>query len=181
MIVQHCFLSIPGTRCESKEKVKWTPPPPGEILVSVDAALFADQNRLATGALFRDHQGQCLAAASEPLQGLTDPEGAEALALHRAMVIAKDRGYAKVIFASDCLSLVQRVNSVAPDRSMVGTVVRDIKDLITSFSSASFHHVRRSLNEVAHTLARICNVSSVGFLSDFAPDCIRKTICIDVM
>jgi hypothetical protein len=87
----------------------------------------------------------------------------------------------KVIFASDCLSLIQRICSSALDRSMVGTVLRDIKELIGSFSSSTFRHVRHSLNEAAHILARTCNVSSVGFILDFALVCIRNTIYIDVM
>jgi hypothetical protein len=39
------------------------------VLVNVDAALFADQGRVAMGAVFRDHVGHYLAAASEPFDG----------------------------------------------------------------------------------------------------------------
>jgi hypothetical protein len=52
---------------------------------------------------------------------------AEALALQRAVIVAGERGYDKVIFASDCLSLIQRILSPEPDRSLVGAVVADIK------------------------------------------------------
>jgi ribonuclease HI len=181
MVVQHCFKAKPGTRRESNKPEKWTPPPPGEVLANVDAALFADRRRMAMGAVFRDHSGNCLAAASEPLAGFTSPELAEALALHRAVSIAADKGYDKVTFTSDCLSLIQRLSSPNPDRSPVGLVVKDIKRLVAGFSSATFRHVRRSLNEAAHTLARTCDVSGLGFIYDFAPDCIRKTLCIDVL
>jgi hypothetical protein len=61
--------------------VKWTPLLPGEVLVNVDASLFADQRRMAMGTVFEDHLEHCLAAASKPLLGLTDPEVAEALDL----------------------------------------------------------------------------------------------------
>jgi hypothetical protein len=149
--------------------------------VNVDAALFPDLGRMVMGAVFRDHGGHCLAAASEPLLGFTTPELAEALALRRAVSLAHDRGYDKVIFASDCLSLVQRLKSSTPDRSQVGSVVMDIKHWVPRFSSATFRHVNRSLNGAAHILARICDVTSTGFISDFAPDCIRETLCIDVM
>ena len=49
------------------------------------------------------------------------------------------------------------------------------------FSSVSFCHVKRSLNEAAHLLARSCDVSGVGFISVSAPDFIRKTLCNDVI
>jgi hypothetical protein len=58
--------------------------------------------------------------------------------------------------------------------------VKDIKTLVAGFNSATFHHVKRSLNEPAHVLAKSCNLASVGFISDSAPDYIRKTVCIDV-
>jgi hypothetical protein len=181
MIVQHRFKTKPSSRRESTKPSRWTPPPQGEILVNVDAALFSDRRRMAMGAVFRDHTGACLTAASEPLQGFTSPELAEALALRRAVSIAIDKGYGRVIFASDCLSLIQRVNSLGQDRSPVGSVVMDIKMLVGRFESAIFKHVYRSLNKAAHILAKTCDVSTLGIISNFAPDCILETLCIDVM
>jgi ribonuclease HI len=181
MIVLHCFKTKPVSRCESSKVLKWTPPPTGEVMVNVDAALFPVQRRMAVGAVFRDHTGLCVLAVSEPLRGFTSPELAEALALLRAVTVAKEQRYTKVIFASDCLSLIQRIHSCKPDRSMVGAVVSDIKLLVAGFDSATFRHVYRSLNEAGHILARSCDVTSPGFISFSAPVSIRKTLCIDVM
>ena len=133
------------------------------------------------GAVFRVHLGSCLAAASEPLLGFTSPELAEALALRRAVAIARDGNFAKVIFVSNRLSLIQRLKSVKPDRSPAGSVVMDIKHMVDGFSSATFRHVRRSLNEAAHILAKTCNLSGLGFFSNSAPDCIWETLCFDVI
>jgi hypothetical protein len=60
MIILHCFKAKPRIRCESKIPSKWTPPPPGFMLVNVDAALFPDFNRMVMGAIFRDHLGEFL-------------------------------------------------------------------------------------------------------------------------
>jgi hypothetical protein len=154
--------------------------PPGVVLVNVDAALFNDLRRMAAGMVIRDHVGRCLLAASEPLVGYTSPELAETLALQRAVNLARDNGFQDVIFASDCLSLIQLVNSWTPDRSPEGIVVAYIKTQAAGFSSASFRHVHRSINGAAHILARSCDVSSSGFVLNYAPDCIRETLCIDV-
>ena len=62
-----------------------------------------------------------------------------------------------------------------------GSMVMDIKQMIAGFNSSTFRHVRRFLNEAAPTLARSCDVSSSGFILDCAPDCIRKTLCVDVI
>jgi hypothetical protein len=86
MIVQHCYKIKPGNMCESSKVQNWTPPPPGEIMVNVDAALFPEQRR-AAGAVFRDNLGHCILA---PLPGFPTPEMAEAMALRRAMQIASD-------------------------------------------------------------------------------------------
>jgi hypothetical protein len=98
------------------------------------------------------------------------PEMAEALALQRAVTVTVDHGYAKVIFASDCLSLIQRILSSNPDRSSMGTVVSEIKKKVTSFVSVIFQHMKRSLNEAADILARSCEVTSLGFIFFSARD-----------
>jgi ribonuclease HI len=136
---------------------------------------------MAMGAVFREHDGSCLLAASEPLQGFSSPEVAEALALRRAISIAREKDVQRVIFVSDCRFLILRLNSSAQDRSQVGSVVTDILKVASGFTSVVFQHVGRSINEAAHTLARSCNFSSSGFISDVAPECIRRTLCIDVM
>jgi hypothetical protein len=179
LIVQHCFKPEPDKRRETLAPRKWSPPPPDRVLVNVDAALFEDIQRMASGVVIRDHLGHCLLAASEPLLGFTSPEVAEALALRRAVALACDRGFDKVTFASDCLSLIQRVNSSAQDRSQVGSVVADIKFQAKTISSVIFIHVHRSINDAAHVLARTCNVAGSGFILDYAPDCILEAICID--
>ena len=105
---------------------RWSPPPPDEVLINVDAALFDNLQRMAAGVVVHDHLGQCLLAASEPLSGFTSPELAEAIAFRRAVFLARDRNFKRVNFASDCLSLIKRISSSADDRSPVGMVVKDI-------------------------------------------------------
>jgi hypothetical protein len=94
--------------------------------------------------------------------------------------LARDEGRDKVIFASDCLSLVQRLNSSGIDRSSVGLVVSDIKQMATDFSEVSFRHVKRVLNEAAHLLAKSCNNINSSCVFYSVPELIRGTLCIDV-
>jgi hypothetical protein len=129
------------------------------VLANVDAALFDDLHRMAAGVVVRDHQGHCLLAASEPLPGFTSPELAEALALRRAISLAHNHGFNNAIFALNCLSLIQRVISKVEDRSSVGNVVADIRFEAAILQSASFVHVHRSNNGVAHVFVKSCNVS----------------------
>ena len=114
------------------------------------------------------------------LKGMVQPELAESWALCHAVILARDEGLTSVIFASDCLSLVQRMNSSSMDRSEVGVVVSDIKRLVACFSPVSFCHVKRSLNAAAHILARSCEFASSKVVYYSTPECIRQTLCTDV-
>jgi hypothetical protein len=98
---------------------------------------------MGMGVVIRDSDARCLVACNERLEHVTDPELAEALACRRGLNLARDEGFSKVLVASDCLSLVLRLQSAAKDRSGVGTVVADIKNLAASFLVCSFAHVKR--------------------------------------
>jgi hypothetical protein len=67
------------------------------------------------------------------------------------------------------------------DRSSVGLVVAGIKQLVSGFTSVSFCHVKRVLNEAAHVLAKSCQDVNSSFISYSVPDCIRGLLCIDVI
>jgi hypothetical protein len=86
----------------------------------------------------------------------------------------------KVIFETDCLSLVQRLNSSTMDRSSVGMLVAKIKASGRGFTLISFRHVKRVFNQAAHLLAKssLDVNSSCVFYS--VPEFIRGTFCIDV-
>ena len=169
-------------RCETKSPAPiWTPPPPGTVLVNSDAGNFEVNGKMGAGVVIRDHHGNCLAACRHQLPGLAPPEEAEALALRRAVLLAREEGFGRAIFATDCLSLVHRLNSSLMDRSPVGILVGGIKHMTNSFTMVSFIHVKRSLNEAAHLLAQSCNSVASSEVFHSAPDCIRRTTCIDII
>lgn len=171
------FKPLTPPRCDSRKPVlKWSPPLLGVILLNSDAAVFEAEGCLGAGVVARDHRGSFLVACRQSTKGLMSPEEVEAPALQRSVSLALDEGYDKVIFASDCLSLIQRLNSEMMDRSPVG-----IKAMTTLFSSVSFTHVSRSLNVAAHTLPKSCISFSSSEVFYSVPDCIRGTFCIDVI
>ena len=117
---------------------------------------------MGVGVVVHDHTGCFLAACGESHEVVT-PEIAEALTVRRALSFAQEEGWPKIIMASDCLSVIQRIRSGGIDRSLCGPVIEDIKLLSMSFTSCVFCHVNRVLNVAAHLLARGCEsvVSSV--------------------
>jgi hypothetical protein len=82
------------------------------------------------------------------------PELAEALALRRAVALAVEEGFNTVRVVTNCLSLVQRLESPTLDRSNIGVVCQDIKLLRSGFTAFSLSHINRHSNVSAHILAR---------------------------
>jgi hypothetical protein len=103
------------------------------------------------------------------------------LVLHRAASLVGNDGFGKLMVVSECLSVIQHVNSSTLDQSNVGVEVQDIKHLAHGFDESTFSHVLLHCNESAHILAPAaeCFISSV--FRNFAPDCIRQTLCNDLL
>jgi hypothetical protein len=182
MILKNLYKSVPAYRCESSSpKAKWAPPPEGTVLVNVDAAIFATSRRMGAGIVARDHDGLFLAACGERYDEVVVPEIAEAIAVRRAISFAREEGFSKIIIASDCLSVIQRIRSGEFDRSVCGPVIEDLKFMSRNFVSCEFHHVYRVINVAAHLLARECESLVSCVWRSTAPDCIRDAICNDIM
>lgn len=179
-ICLHSFSSNGSDRRDtSKSTQKWSPPPKGLMLVNVDAAIFTQSGRAGFGIVIRDNQGKVRLASRGRLQCDLNPEVAEALALREALTTTKVAGFQNVIVASDCLSLINKVNRVQFDRSSTGAIVHDIKEKATTFVSCTFKHVSHSCNEAAHTLAKSADhvqVDSSCWFNAY-PDVIRNIIC----
>jgi hypothetical protein len=137
---------------------------------------FLEHCKMGFGVVARDYNGVCLAASSEPILGVQTPELAEAMALRRAVSLARDEGYTAVIFASDCLSPVQSIKSSTIDRSSVASMAADIKHAASGFSSVEFCHVTRTMNVAAHVLAKSCVNSGRLCVFHSALDCIKETM-----
>jgi hypothetical protein len=80
-------------------------------MVNVDAAVFAKSNRMGFGLVIRDHNGNFLAGYRQGLDGITEPEVAEAIAFRHAVHFVLALPYRHVIVASDCLSVVKKLHS----------------------------------------------------------------------
>lgn len=180
MIMLHSFKLNCSTRCESNPSFKWVPPPENWVMVNVDAAVFAASKRMGVGVVIRDHRGQFLAACSQYVDKITDPELAETIATRVAVCFAKDLGYPRVIIASDCLALIRKLTMVE-DRSHTKVVINDIKRSCGPPSKFSFIHVKRQCNEAAHVLAKSSELCTRSVWLEEAPEIIRPILSVDRM
>jgi hypothetical protein len=101
-----------------------------------------DAHRGGVGEVARSRYAY-LSAWSKPYNDLTDPLVAEALALRDDVIIAKLRGYPKVVMETDCLEIVNLWNTRHGSRAVVVSIIQEIGELVLSFSSISIQHVMR--------------------------------------
>jgi hypothetical protein len=68
-------------------------------------------------------------------------EIAEAIAIRQALYLAENVGAQNFQVASDCLSVIKKLQQQRLDRSSTGAIVHDIKLRATKFVSCTFKHV----------------------------------------
>jgi hypothetical protein len=86
----------------------WSPPPEGTIFVNVDDALFSFSAKMGVGVVFRDHRDRCLIACSHVFDAVTTAELAETLAVRRAIALAREEGFDRIILLSPDFSQIRR-------------------------------------------------------------------------
>jgi hypothetical protein len=179
MILLHLFKPPKDHRCESNRlSSKWTPPPIGWMMINVDAAVFSDSPCIGIGVVVRNHFGEFIFASCQKRHVFADPELAEAIAVRLAVVYAKNLNFQHAIIASDCLSVVNKIKSPMLDRSIVGPIVQDIKNLVKG-TPFSFIYIPRGCNEAAHVIARLANQCSGSAWCNVAPESIQAILCND--
>jgi hypothetical protein len=74
--------------------------------------------------------------------------------LQRCAVCGEQAGLQKVYLETDCLELVQLWKKMDFQRSPVGSVLTEIKELLLAFSDFIFNFIGRDCNRVAYELAK---------------------------
>ncbi|KAK1618547.1 hypothetical protein QYE76_024064 [Lolium multiflorum] len=114
-LLKHC---INHSREATTPTPSWSPPPEGTIVINMDAAMFSASSRTGVGVVVRNHKGEFLAAHSQLLDETMTPEIAEAHAIRCVVSLARDEGWNRIVLASDCLAVIQRIKAPERDRSL---------------------------------------------------------------
>ncbi|XP_012081735.1 uncharacterized protein LOC105641750 [Jatropha curcas] len=133
----------------------WTPPCPGSLKLNVDASVFADLNCTGFGALLRDSRGRFIVAVTGTVAGNRTPRMAEAIGLREVLSWLKTQQFGSVVVELDAHEVCHVLSDNAGDCSEFGLVVSDCKFLGVEANVSSFYWVRRRVNTVAHSLARV--------------------------
>ena len=128
--------------------------------MNTDAALFSNPNRYGYGWVLRDDRGVLVAARSHSFLGLMAPDHAEAFAIKEAHSWLKTHHFSNVIIKSDAKLIVHAIIYNVSFLSDLKKLLSDITSLKSSIENISFRFVKRSANQVAHSIVRASNSMS---------------------
>ncbi|XP_074324391.1 uncharacterized protein LOC141661307 [Apium graveolens] len=134
--------------------VVWVRPSTNVVKVSVDAAIFEDQNAFGFGLIARGSDGALITAKSVLHTHLVSPDLADALTIKEALSWIDRMQWPQTILESDCLVAVQAIRSNTPMRSYFGGIIEECRSMLKRLHKVSLFFVKRSANMVAHQLAR---------------------------
>ncbi|KAK9287906.1 hypothetical protein L1049_016350 [Liquidambar formosana] len=108
---------------------------------------------------------------AQNFQSNLEPKQVEALAFRSALTFARDNGLRKIIVEGDSLKVIQSILKADEDHSSLGLIYEDIREDRGHFSIATFNHIYREGNEVAHCLAKhACNTNATSIWLEEVPE-----------
>ena len=135
-------------------RARWSPPTENLYKANFDAALFEHLGFAGLGVVMRDDRGNVLAILSQKIALPQSVEMAEALAAKRALQLASEMSFLRVVVEGDCKRVVQALQAPGRSLTMYGHVIEDVRRIGATLQTCSFHHVLREGNALTHSLAR---------------------------
>ncbi|KAK2661322.1 hypothetical protein Ddye_007855 [Dipteronia dyeriana] len=160
------------------KEIRWKRPREGLFKVNTDATICIERNIVGLGIVIRNHEGEVMGCSSQSTVSNYTPQIAEACAIFRGLLFAKDAGLLPAVIESDAKTVVDLINVEAPSRADIGIVISDIVyfcklyDIRVVFAS-------RSANVVAHTLAKVSHVAEDLFFLEDYPSSVENFVLAD--
>jgi hypothetical protein len=120
-------------------------------------------------------QGLVVAALAKVFPFVADPTIAESIAAWQVVKLCVDRGFHNVVLEGDFLIVVSVLNYSLPCWSSYGQLIEDIKVKLQSPHPPEVNHVSRTVNTVAHTLAKYAIIR----LLDDCPSYIQPFVFVE--
>jgi ribonuclease HI len=158
----------------------WEKPEENWLKCNIDGAIFTSEGKFGIGICFRDSHGSLVQAHTMVFPFEVTSTECEASALKHALLIATAYGFERVIFESDCQTVVNAITNDYRYENELGTLLSTCKSILTANASYNIAFVRRQANRVAHNLARASILQSSPMTFYHSPSCISPII-IDEM
>ncbi|KAK2640685.1 hypothetical protein Ddye_028480 [Dipteronia dyeriana] len=134
---------------------RWVPLAYGKVKMNTDAAIDNVGRKVGIGIILRDCDGNVLAVCSQKIMAGFSLQVAEAVALLKGLVLARDIGIWPGEVEMDAQSVVKLLSSSNVRCSEVGLVITDIKLQLFLMPACIISFTPRETNKVAHHLAKL--------------------------
>ena len=148
----------------SSVDVKWSRLPDRWLKCNVDAGMFQVCGIIGSDVVLCDCHGSFVTARSNTwYSSVLTPSVAEALSFREALSWLKEVGMSLVLLESNALIVINAIKHCKVDDACFGFIIADCISLSKEILNCSISFVRRSVNQVAHVLARtFVSMSSLG-------------------
>jgi ribonuclease HI len=166
-------------RTATQASYSWSKPSIGKFKCNVDTTCYIEDNSFCIGACVRDEHGKFLQAYTRRFQGIPTIAKAEATGMREALqwLLNNYRGAADIEVESDCLQVVQAINSMHINATEFGSLIDICRKLLCLGKNCRVSYVRRQANRVAHELAQAtCFIANTLQFYNYCPPCIETII-----
>ncbi|KAE8798774.1 Glutamyl-tRNA reductase 1, chloroplastic [Hordeum vulgare] len=168
-VLEYRQIYAPGTKKISADE--WKPPGEGVVKFNLDGSFTPGDQHVGWGVAARTSDGDLVAARAGRQEYISDPFGAEVIAMANAVALVADLGVVQPVFETDSQLLMEALDLRKADSSPYADVIEDTKfQLKMWFSKYELRVCRRTANSVAHELANVGRMYPVNHLLDFQSD-----------
>ncbi|KAE8798436.1 Elongation factor 1-alpha [Hordeum vulgare] len=168
-VLEYRQIYAPGTKKISADE--WKPPGEGVVKFNLDGSFTPGDQHVGWGVAARTSDGDLVAARAGRQEYISDPFGAEVIAMANAVALAADLDVVQPVFETDSQLLMEALDLRKADSSPYAAVIEDTKfQLKMWFSKYELGVCRRTANSVAHELANVGRMYPVNHLLDFQSD-----------
>jgi ribonuclease HI len=125
-------LSIYAQPASKPSQPSWTPPSEDTYKINIDGSFLSGARTGGWGFVIRNYNGEMLAAGAGNIVYAASALQTEALAAYKSLQHASQLGMMNIILETDAAVLALALKSEEIDRSPIGSLTKQIRDLMQS-------------------------------------------------
>ena len=115
------------------EVQKWVRPEEGWVKLNCDSTLNSQDCVAGAGVVVRDDTGEFMLVEGRRYDHIIDPGTVELLACRDAILLARARGWTRIVVETDCQLIVKAWENGKMQRSAVEPIVQEMKATVSDF------------------------------------------------
>ncbi|RLN32801.1 hypothetical protein C2845_PM03G31430 [Panicum miliaceum] len=147
--IVHESLNAGRSNKHKQVSTKWEAPDPTWVKVNVDGAFDSVSGEAGIGIVIRNHEGTVQLTAWKHIRAGRDAEEVECLAGREGLILAAEWCHGKAILETDCIALVNWLNSSAGTRPRDSFILDELREAGSRLPEWRVIHTKRERNRAA--------------------------------